>query len=325
MLSPKHLRPTLFALLVTLSFAHFIYPQSPQCVDAPVVPPEYQQIKVNIVDVEFRGELSLSDEERSQLVTVIKRLNMSVRPNGPDIYWANGVGRITDKWLHAQGHLGTRTAVTPHLVKAESTQRAYVVSCEIVTGPQYRLGVLQVIEATVFSEVELLNQIPLSQGALFDEDKIEQGVKSMKLLYGSEGYIDMTGGINQLRNESKGPVDVSVQVNEGPQYRVGTVEILGVSSNAEKLLTSILESGQIFDSRAFTDFLRANRSLFPPDASDSDIAVVRDPEKGTVDIVLDFRRCSGDRVPFPPAHRPATLADELLFRGVADHWFDSSD
>ena len=57
--------------------------------DAPVVPPEYQQIKVNIVDVEFQGEISLSDEERSQLVTVIQRSNMTVGPNGPDIYWAN--------------------------------------------------------------------------------------------------------------------------------------------------------------------------------------------------------------------------------------------
>jgi outer membrane protein assembly factor BamA len=294
-------------------------------VDAPVDPREYQQIKVNIVDVEFRGEISLSDEERSQLVTAIQRSNMTVGPNEPDTYWANGIGEIANKELHAQGHFGTRTKVTPHLVKAETTQRSYVVSCEIVTGPQYRIGVLQVVEATVFSAVELRDQIPLSQGASFDEDKILQGIKSMKLLYGSEGYIDMTGGSNALTDESKGLIDVSVQVDEGPQYRVGTVEILGVSSNAAKLLTSILESGQIFNSRAFTDFLRANRSLFPLDASDSDIAVGRNPEKGTVDIVLDFRRCSGDKVPFPPAHRPAPPADEFLFRGVSDHWFDSSD
>jgi outer membrane protein assembly factor BamA len=135
----------------------------------------------------------------------------------------------------------------------------------------------------------------------------------------------MTAGYCASPDGSKGLIDVSVQVDEGPQYRVGTVEILGMNSNAEKLLTSILEPRQIFNSQAFTDFLRANRGLFPLDASDSDIVVGRNPEKGTVDIVLDFRRCSGDKVPFPPAPRPAPPADEFLLRGDSDHWFDSSD
>jgi outer membrane protein assembly factor BamA len=172
MLNPKHLRPILFALLVTFCFAHFIYSQSPQCVDTSAVPHESERIKINIVDVEFQGEHFLLENERSQLVTAIQRSNITVGPNEPDTYWADGIGEIANKELHALGHFGTRTKVTPRLVKAESSQRSYVVSCEIVTGPQYHVGILQVVEATVFSAVELRDQIPLSQDAIFDDDKI---------------------------------------------------------------------------------------------------------------------------------------------------------
>ena len=65
--------------------------------------------------------------------------------------WANGLGRVANRSLHAQGHVADRTKVTPYLVSAEPSQCSYAVSIEIETGPQLRVGTLQVVEATAFT------------------------------------------------------------------------------------------------------------------------------------------------------------------------------
>jgi len=41
---------------------------------------------------------------------------------------------------------------------------------EIETGPQYRIGIMQVQDATVFRPSELREQIPLNPGEIYDDD-----------------------------------------------------------------------------------------------------------------------------------------------------------
>jgi hypothetical protein len=116
-----------------------------------------------------------------------------------------------------------------------------------------------------------------------------------------------------------------VQVVEGAQYRVGTVQILGLSARAENLLKSILEPGQIFDSQSFTDFLNEQKVLLPVDASDNDITMRRNLDDGTLEIALDFRRCPGNKIPFPPVNVSVPLWNKSHLMAVSDRWFDVSD
>jgi outer membrane protein assembly factor BamA len=321
------LRPILLAILVTLLSSDSLRSQSPGCVDRlPSAFHRSPRIKINIVSVEFRGDNSLSDEERSQFVESIQRSNFSVSATEPDTYWANGVMRVANKTLHAQGHVGDHTKVTPYLMSAEPAQRSYAVSIEIENAPPYRVRTLQVIEATAFTPAELLDQIHLRPGERFDEDKIWQGIKSMKRLYGAKGYIDMTAGLNTGTDQLQPLLlDLSVQVVEGTQYRVGTVQILGLSARAENLLKSILEPSQIFDSQSFTDFLNKQKGLLPVDASDNDITMRRNLDDGTLEIALDFRRCPGDKIPFLPVNVSVPFWDKSQFMAVSDRWFDVSD
>jgi hypothetical protein len=103
---------------------------------------------------------------------------------------------------------------------------------------------------------------------------------------------DMTAGVTYSVDESNGLVNAYVEVHEGTQYRVGNAEILGLGPKAENLLRSIQKPGQIFDSHSLTDFLKENRDALPVDASESDITIRSNSEDGTVEILLDFRRCS---------------------------------
>ena len=290
-----YLRSGLLALLVVLISSRLTCAQSSECIDhSTTVSHELKQIKINIVGVEFRGENSLSDALRSQLADTIQRSNITVSPEEPDTDWANGLRAVTiNKALHTQGYFRASTEVTPYLVKAESEQRSYIVIFTIEDGPQYRIGEMQVRDATVFAPTELREQIPLKPGEVFDEAKVWQGIKSITRLYGAKGYIDMTAGLTAGIDESRGLINASVELREGTQYRVGTVKILGLGRNSENRLKSLWEPGQVFDSQSLENFVKENKSLLPIDASaQNDITVRRDSDDGTVEITLDFRRCS---------------------------------
>jgi hypothetical protein len=136
----------------------------------------------------------------------------------------------------------------------------------------------------------------------------------------------MTAGLNTSHRQFQPLLlDLSVQVDEGTQYRVGTVQILGLSARAENLLSSILEPGQIFDSQSFRDFLKEKKDLLPVDASDKDIIMKRNLDDGTLEFVLDFRRCPGDKIPFPPVSVSVPLPDKSQFMALSDRWLDVPD
>ena len=201
------LRRGLLALFVSLISHSLLCAQSPKCVDqSSAVSHQSKKVKINIVGVEFWGENSLSDAARTKLAETIQRSEIEVFPEEPDTSWANVLRAQTiNKPLHAQGYFMASTEVTPYLAKAEPDQRSYIVSFTIETGPQYHVGTLQVVEATAFTPTELMKQIHLSPGEVFDDDKIWQGIKSMKRLYGAKGYIDMTAGYSASTHQIQPP------------------------------------------------------------------------------------------------------------------------
>ncbi len=290
------LRPGFLALLVILISSCLLCAQSPECVDpSSTVSPASQKTIITIVGVEFRGENPLSEEVRAQLVDKIQQSKFMASPEASDKDWLYEVGQVTiGEKLRNQGYWRAYTEITPYLVRAESRERFYALTVAIDSGPQYRLNEIHILNATLFSPTELQKQIQLSRGQVFDVSKIRQGMEAIRRMYVTQGYIDVTAEPETHIDEtSKELIDVVLKLDEGKQYRVGTVQILGLSTNPEKLLRSLPQPGQVFDSHSLDDFLKKNKSLLPADASaDKNITIRRDSNDGTVEIILDFRRCS---------------------------------
>ena len=93
-----------------------------------------------------------------------------------------------------------------------------------------------------------------------------------------------------LRRASDKPV--MVKIDQQVQYRVGTIEFLGVDSmTREKLSESLPKPGEVFDSTKLNEFFKVNRAILPSDVSKDDVSVWRDPKARTVAILLDFWTC----------------------------------
>jgi outer membrane protein assembly factor BamA len=251
-----------------------------------------ERIKITVTDVEFRGDNPLPDTIRAQLVRDIQQLNLTVALPEADSGWLFEVENPIREAMRSLGYFKVLVTATAYLVLAASHERRYVVSVEIESGPQYRLGELQVSGATVFPADELRDQFLLHRGELFDVGKIRHGLESIGRLYGSKGYIDVTPEPDTAVDGENGIIDVLVKVDEGGQYDIRMVETHGLDPKTERLLKSRFEPGQVFDSVAFRKFFDEQKAALPRGVSLNDaIHVRRDIGDATVDLNVDFRPC----------------------------------
>lgn len=279
------------ALLAILSSSCLARAQSQSRVDCHArVCGTAERIGITVTDVEFRGENPLPDTIRAQLVSDIQQLNLSVALAEGDSGWLGEVEDPIREAVRSLGYFKALLTTTPYLVLAASHERRYIVSVEIESGPQYRLGELRVSGVTVFPADQLRDQFLLRRGEPFDVAKIRQGLESIGRLYGSEGYIDATPEPDTTIDDENGVIDVLVKVDEEEQYHVRMLETRGLDLKTERLLKSLLEPGQVFDSVAFRKFFDEHRTALPRDVSLNDaIHVRRDVEDASVDLTVDFR------------------------------------
>jgi outer membrane protein assembly factor BamA len=87
-------------------------------------------------------------------------------------------------------------------------------------------------------------------------------------------------------------VNLAVRIDQGAQYRVGSIELLGMNAMMqERLAGSLPKPGEILDRDRLEEFCKANRAILPSGVSRDDMSVRRDTKARTVAILFDFRTC----------------------------------
>jgi len=252
------------------------------------------QIKVKIVKVEFQGDISLTDEDRAQILASIKRKDFWTDSKGTDDDWVSELQEVVVRdALLDEGYYKAVVEVHQHFLRAELQQSSYAVVVAIDSGPRYRLKEIHVVGATAFSPTEVREQFQLSPGDVFDISKVRQGVDVLTRLYGTKGYVNFTVIPETDIDDSNRLVDLTLGLYEGQQFRIGSVQFLGLDEKTRRLLKSVPEPGQIYDDRTLESFLIENKSLLPVGSSlEHDISAQQHVEDGTIDLVLDFRPCA---------------------------------
>lgn len=241
-----------------------------------------QQIKINIVSVEFPTNDTSSDEIRTQLRRDIKKWDFSVDVGAPDTDWVEELNNVVVRNVFANaGYFLAQTTTTPYLIRAEAQERFYAVRIDVESGVLYRLGELRFENVTVFPQGDLRKLVRLTTGDPFDVGKVRGTIESISRLYSTKGYIDMTIEPRMEIDDQKQQIDLTLRLSEEVQYRVGTVEISGLDNEAKNWLASQLAPGGIFDRSALDSFL---------DEAGRNVTFNRHTNERTVDIVLDSRK-----------------------------------
>lgn len=104
-------------------------------------------------------------------------------------------------------------------------------------------------ENKVFSDSEILSQFKPAQGKLLVLSYIGDSIDFFQDKYGEKGYIYIRIKPDLIFDREKGMVNIILQVEEGPQVKVGQVRIEGNELSRERVFkhSFTLKEGDIFD------------------------------------------------------------------------------
>ncbi len=249
--------------------------------------------KMLVDDVKFDGPAHLPDSSEEQdAISELKQHMFDVGSEGLDEVLEV---RIRGDWQN-HGFFKVIATGQAQVVSADSTYEHVLVTIHVEPGLQYRLGDVRFREADpdvpdmlAFPREELRKLIPLQEGDLFSTDKIRESLDAMEKFYGSYGYINFVETPVTEVDDATQRISLLMELDEGKQFRVGKVEVFGLEASKAAMLTSALQTGDVFNRSLVDDFVEANMSALPEGASRHVLDTYSDERQGTVDIVVDFR------------------------------------
>ena len=120
---------------------------------------------------------------------------------------------------------------------------AYVISARVREGPQYRLQSIEFLRASAFSPAQMSELFGLVPGEVFDTRKLAEGLQRLRHLYATRGHLNFTAVPETVPHPDSGAIVLRLDLDEGPVFRLGPVEITGLDS-APALARQLAETWQ---------------------------------------------------------------------------------
>lgn len=161
-------------------------------------------------------------------------------------------------------------------------------------GQQYTMGEIRFIQATQFPESQLRSLFPIGQGEIFSREKIAKGLDELRRVYGRQGFINCTSVPNTDLDDTSGIANLTIDVDEGKQFRLRNLDILGVDSETKARILETLElrAGDIYNPEAWERlYLKFPNLAHNPDPNA--VEKTLDEQNGWIDLLLDFRKKIG--------------------------------
>jgi outer membrane protein assembly factor BamA len=165
-------------------------------------------------------------------------------------------------------------------------------------GPLYHWKEAQWNGNSAVSAETLKRTLGLNPGDVANGMAIEGGWDRVREVYGHLGYLETKVNPVAAYDDEAHTVSYSVEIAEGRQYRYHDMTVTGMSLAGERMIRDAwpLKPGDIMDKAVFEQFLLRLEShreaIFKDLPVHYDTAghwLQTDPEKGTADVLLDFK------------------------------------
>ena len=125
-------------------------------------------------------------------------------------------------------------------------------------GPKYSWAKAEWSGNQVLAAKELDDALGMKPGEVANGIKFDKGVKEVQKAYGTHGYIQARVTPTPEFDDATSNVTFKIAVNEGPQYRMGTVEFRGFSEDDAAALGKKwrLKTGDVYDQNYGVRFFR---------------------------------------------------------------------
>lgn len=168
----------------------------------------------------------------------------------------------------------------------------------VLQGPVYHWKGVDWTGNSLLSTITLTNELGLKTGDIADGMKIEAAWDHLREEYAHRGFVDAKIDPEPVYDDQAHTVSYKVKIEEGSQYKAGSLTITGLSVAGEKKLREIwpITTGEIFDKFKFEEILTKLQSHPTQVFKDMPIHydtvghwLQNDETKKTVDVLLDFK------------------------------------
>jgi outer membrane protein insertion porin family len=135
----------------------------------------------------------------------------------------------------------------------------------IEEGPKYNLGDVQISGNELFSDTEIISDLPLQSGDVFNTRQFTRGIRQIEQKYRDRGYAEVSVDYRTAQKTDQDPptVDVDVDVTENEPIYVERIEIHGNFRTYDRVIRREirLEPGGLLDGEKKRNSLRRLRNL----------------------------------------------------------------
>jgi outer membrane protein insertion porin family len=188
-----------------------------------------------------------------------------------------------------RGYFKVQVSSDGNVLTVSPDRERIVLTVHIEEGHRYRLGQITFKNnKAITNAAALRNLFPIKDGDIFDREAISKGLNNLGKAYGQLGHINFTSIPNTTINEDAQTISLDIDVDEGKQFSIRSIDIEGADAQVLKDLT--LVPGQIYNQRLVELFLQKDFPEVDPDNPWIQHRLL-DERNGTVALTFDFRRC----------------------------------
>jgi len=157
---------------------------------------------------------------------------------------------------------------------------------EVAEGPKYKLGAIKFVKNRAFTAERLRSEFPIKVGEVMGRDKVAMGLESLRKVYAKSGFVDYVC-IPETTAGSNATMDLTLTIEEGPQYRLDKVEFVGKKEMTSRLQVQWkLEAGAVYDFTYPDHYIEENREFLPEGFGRNDVQIAKDCPKALVSVRL---------------------------------------
>lgn len=248
--------------------------------------------EISINDVTFSGFIQMPVSDQEEIASSIKR---ETHGSSVDNMVEEALERVRAGWQN-HGYFKVQVNGEGKALKKNGTDLEIAFFVHVDENIQYRLGRITFKNnRDIPNSAALRDLFPINDGDIFSREKIAEGLQNLRKEYGQFGYINYVGVPSTTFDDEKKLTYLEIDVDEGKQFYVSSVDALGVDSAIQQDILKDFPAGQIYNSRLFDLFLKRHSSAFPFSSDDPRHVKKRlDERAATVAITLDVRPCPVD-------------------------------
>ena len=173
-------------------------------------------------------------------------------------YWFLGTGLYKEEpleqdrmtiinFLQNEGYADAKIDI--HIVDAAEPGKI-VISISAEKGAVYHFGRVTFDGNVEIPDKEIEEVFIARPNGIYSPDKLHESVRAIKELYGRKGYIEASVHFETKLDEHSPLYSVHFQIEEGGQYKIGLIHILGNVYTQDRVILreSLLIPGETFDS-----------------------------------------------------------------------------